>query len=194
MSSSIQLENLLDNSQKLIYTTEGQKISFLKKPALQKGILQSIMLEDSTIANYNGDVWHKLPLAMNFTPKNKHSKILITSNISLTHTATTTWTRYTMRIKVGDYYPYSRYVGCDYTQSYAPVQTSYQYDSWEPNQSKEIAIEISIHQDIPEPTDPPTDPPPPIPDNTHQYNRKVWSDGFGPIDNTSYLHIMEILT
>lgn len=111
-----------------------------------------------------------------FTPKSTTSKIIISTNISCTNTQTTAWTLYAMRFRIGDSYPFSRYMGSHYEQAYVPMDVTYIADSWGTD-PKLIEVQFSPHAGY-----------------THEFNRKVWDPTTGGMSNTSTLRIMEIQT
>ena len=126
--------------------------------------------------NFTGQYTQLGSLAINFTPKSATSKILITSNTSARNISTTAWTLYQLRLRVGDEYPYSRYVGHHYYEAYSPVEITFQVDSWGTT-SRTIAVQAASHAN-----------------NTHQFNSKVWDATAGAAQNTSLLRITEFQT
>lgn len=175
MSGYLKVDKILNTAGAEIMSFENGAVVFSQYPKNIPGVLQSVQMTDSSVVSYSGGSWHSLPLSMLFTPMSANSKLIITSNISLTNTQTNNWTLYALRIKTGDIYPYSRYVGCHYNQSYMPIETSYQCDSWGTFEQR-VEIQVGLHSA-----------------NTHEYNRKVWDPTPGAVPNTSVLRIMEVL-
>jgi hypothetical protein len=140
------------------------------------GVLQSVQVTDSALMTFTGSYAQLGSLLINFTPKSANSKILISSNISAKNTQDLNWSLYTLRLRVGTDYPYYRYVGTHFHNAYAPVEVSFQYDSWGTS-ARAISIEASAHASYP-----------------HQFNSKVWDPGAGAANNTSVLRVTEFQT
>jgi hypothetical protein len=141
------------------------------------GVLQSVQIVDSSIMNFTGSYTQLGSLSINFTPKSATSKILITSNTSARNITTTSWTLYQLRLRVGDVFPYYRYVGHHYYEAYSPVEINFQVDSWGTT-SRAIAVQAASHAN-----------------HTHQFNSKIWdADPAGASSNTSVLRVTEFQT
>lgn len=140
------------------------------------GVLQSVQVTDSNTMNFAGS-WTQLgALSINFTPRSTRSKILITTNTNATNIVTNDWSLYTLRLRVGDAYPYYRYVGTHYHQAYVPVEITFQIDSWGLD-TRFIGIEGAAHAN-----------------QNHQLNRKVWDPSAGAYNNTSLIRVTEFQT
>lgn len=141
------------------------------------GVLQSVQVVDSSTMNFAGSYTQLGSLAINFTPKSATSKILITSNTVARNITTTSWTLYNLRLRVGDSFPYYRYVGHHYYEAYSPVEITFQVDSWGTSE-RTIAVQAAAHAN-----------------HTHQFNGKVWDpDPAGASSNTSILRVTEFQT
>jgi hypothetical protein len=157
-------------------TSGGNALTLSSVSVYNTGVLQSIQVTDSSIMNFTGQYTQLGSLAINFTPKSATSKILITSNTSARNISTTSWTLYQLRLRVGNEYPYYRYVGHHYFEAYSPVEITFQYDSWGTSE-RTIAVEAAAHSN-----------------NTHQFNSKIWDSTAGASANTSVLRITEFQT
>ena len=151
-------------------------VSTAKAPFFGTGVLQTAFIEDSALMTFVGTYVKLGNLGVTFTPLSPTSKIIIMANFSARNISTTSWTLYTARIRVGDTFPYSRYVGAHYYESYLPVQIVYQVPSWGLS-SRVVEIQAAAHSN-----------------NSHQLNSKVWDPSPGAVNNTSTLCIMEVET
>lgn len=153
-----------------------ESVSLAKAPFFATGVLQTAFVEDSTLMTFTSSYVKLGNLGVTFTPQSTTSKIIVMANFTARNTATTAWSLYTVRIRVGDAYPYYRYVGTHYYEAYVPVQIVYQVPSWGLD-GRVIEIQASPHAS-----------------NAHQYNSKVWDPAAGAASNTSTLCIMEVET
>jgi hypothetical protein len=151
-------------------------VSTAKANMFPSGVLQTMFVEDSSLMTFSSAYVKLGNLGVNFTPISATSKVVILANFSARNTSTESWTLYTARIRVGDAFPYYRYVGAHYFNSYMPVQIAYQVPSWGLT-TRVIEIQASPHAS-----------------NVHQYNSKVWDPAAGAANNTSTLLVMEVET